>query len=75
MRIAAALVAFLLALPLLCGALYFWVTACWNISLVGFSFLWTFPRWTAGGVLVTVVSLLFVWMGFSILSPKSDPPA
>jgi membrane protein implicated in regulation of membrane protease activity len=75
MRIALAIAAFLLALPLLCGALFFWVTVGWNIYLQGLSFLSILGAlWMAGGVVATVVSLLFVWLGIAILHGKGERP-
>ena len=78
MRIALAIVAFLLALPFACGALFFWVTLGWNVYLEGLSFLSTWGNlwiWLAGGILVTVVPLIFVWVGVAILHGKGDTAA
>jgi hypothetical protein len=76
MRFWLALASLLLSIPPLCGAVLFWAMVVWNTMVQGAIVLQTLEwyLWLAG-VGATVVGLLFLFTGFTLLYAKSDGPA
>jgi hypothetical protein len=76
MRFWLALASFLFSIPPLCGAVLFWAMVVWNTMVLGVVVIQTLEwyLWLAGSG-ATVVGLLFLFVGFTLLYPKSDCPA
>ena len=69
-----AMVAFLISLPPLCGAVLFWAMIVVNTIEQGFGILPKIEgRFWAAGAAATVAALLFIFLGCTLLYPKGDP--